>query len=374
MPTTLQPETPASANATNELEVIFNGAAFYKISDRSFLRITGPDAGRWLNGMVTNSIQDLQPGQGNYNFLLNAQGRIQGDCNIYREPIEGNPIFLLETTTDQLETIEQHLDKFIIMDDVELSREVNFDEQGVTAPAPLGVAVLGAKAADVLASTMMTKSESPMTEPPLPGTMVSGTHNGKYPNWVLSPPGIPLPSFEIWCSNPNDYTQVLKWLEQSEAIRIGEETLEHLRLLSGTPRYGTDIRNTEKSRDLPQETNQPHALNFTKGCYLGQEIVERIHSRGAVHRTLTGLLLTGPLPTPGTAIEADGKPVGEITSAASIPLPSGTIQLALAYLRREALAEAQAHKLTLTYPAGTATPIALPYSALKLSSSMKLSS
>ena len=104
-----------------ELAAIREGAAIAPLTDRAFLRITGSDATRWLNGMVTNSIQSLQPGEGNYNFLLNAQGRIQGDCTIYREPGAGEATFLLETDKSQLETIHQLLDKFIIMDDVELT-------------------------------------------------------------------------------------------------------------------------------------------------------------------------------------------------------------------------------------------------------------
>ena len=66
----------------NELTVLLHGAGFSPIADRAFLRITGSDATRWLNGMVSNSIQALQPGEGNYNFLLNAQGRIQGDAMV----------------------------------------------------------------------------------------------------------------------------------------------------------------------------------------------------------------------------------------------------------------------------------------------------
>ncbi len=115
------------------------------------------------------------------------------------------------------------------------------------------------------------------------------------------------------------------------------------------PLYGRDI--TEKY--LPQETNQPQALHFNKGCYLGQEIVERIRSRGQVHRLLTPLTLTGKLPAEFPApIEADGKPAGEITSAALVPLPEGDQILALGYVRREAL---DTHA-SLTYAGGTAAP------------------
>src|SRR6202012_2222196 len=111
------------------------------------------------------------------------------------------------------------------------------------------------------------------------------------------------------------------------------EALEALRLLEGRPLYGIDI--TEKY--LPQETNQPQALHFNKGCYLGQEIVERIRSRGQVHRLLTPLTLAGQLPAqfPGpieAAALSPGEParaVGEITSAALVPLPEGDQILAL---------------------------------------------
>src|SRR5580698_1072282 len=104
-------------NTQHELNQILENAAFAPLDDRAFLRVTGSDATRWLNGMVTNSIQSLASGEGNYNFLLNAQGRIQGDCTIYRDGDD----FLLETAATQLESVQQHLDHFIIMDDVELS-------------------------------------------------------------------------------------------------------------------------------------------------------------------------------------------------------------------------------------------------------------
>src|SRR6202789_877892 len=95
-------------NPQHELDQIRENAAFAPLNDRAFLRITGSDATRWLNGMVTNSIQSLAPGEGNYNFLLNAQGRIQGDCTIYREP--GDELaFLLETDPTHQTQIQRTL-------------------------------------------------------------------------------------------------------------------------------------------------------------------------------------------------------------------------------------------------------------------------
>src|ERR1700679_3134295 len=103
----------------NALSVLLEDAGFRAITDRAFLRITGSDATRWLNGMVSNSIQALEPGEGNYNFLLNAQGRIQGDPTIFRDPTADPAEFVLETDKSQIDTVEQMLDKFIIMDDVQ---------------------------------------------------------------------------------------------------------------------------------------------------------------------------------------------------------------------------------------------------------------
>ena len=103
------------------------------------------------------------------------------------------------------------------------------------------------------------------------------------------------------------------------AILVSTEAIEQFRILEGRPRFGTDIRD----KDLPQETNQTHALHFSKGCYLGQEIVERIRSRGQVHRTFSGFRLTSLPTTFPTPLTSDGKPAGEITSAATVSLPEG---------------------------------------------------
>jgi folate-binding protein YgfZ len=104
------------------------------------------------------------------------------------------------------------------------------------------------------------------------------------------------------------------------------------RVVSGIPRYGVDVR----ERDLPQETEQARALNFNKGCYVGQEIVERIRSRGAVHRKFTGFLAEGTGQVgAGMKISAGDKEVGEITSATSVLLDGTAKAVALGYIRRE---------------------------------------
>ena len=330
-----------------QMAAVLRAAGVAPLVDTGWIRVTGPDATRWLNGMVTNNVQSLQPGEGCYNFLLNAQGRIQGDCTIYRDPLTEKPEFLLETDTSQIDAIQQHLDHFIIMDDVELA-DISGQRSGLSLAGPQAAALL-----DQIGLTAASYEPMRLQSVGWRGTSVVALHSHS-----------PLVArYELW-ADPASIAALTKELIVAGAIQVLPEALEQLRILEGTPRYGTDIRNSETAHDLPQETGQTRALHFTKGCYLGQEIVERIHSRGAVHRTFSGFELTGPLPAAGTFLQAEGKPVAELTSVASIQLgESGTTgghgpaQLALGIIRREALDR----KLTLTYPGGTAAPIALPY-------------
>jgi folate-binding protein YgfZ len=310
-----------STSLQSELAVVRESAAFAEITDRAFLRITGSDATRWLNGMVTNNITTLGPGEGNYNFLLNAQGRIQGDCTIYREPADP-PTYLLETGDWQLETVRQTLDRFIIMDDVELTPALN-DEASLLLLGPDSPASLAALGLPAITPSHLLRTET--------------THGSVL---LLTPVAGRVPIFELRAAAAT-IAALRSSLNISEA---SAETLEQLRILSATPKFGTDIRD----RDLPQETAQTHALHFSKGCYLGQEIVERIRSRGQVHRTFTQFTLTGDLPNLPAALSSSEKTVGELTSAA----PIGDEIIALGYIRREILDTHAA----ITYPGGNASP------------------
>ncbi len=284
-----------------------------ELQDMGWIRVTGSDRVRWLNGMVTNSIHQLQPGQGCYNFILSAQGRIQGDCYVFAQ----DDCLLIETGHDQVAPLLALLDRFIIMDDVELS-----DESSAWA----GIGIAGPNAAKVLAKLNISREAS--------GIQLSDLQLNGFGNVRLvaaCSPGVP--RFELWTA-PQALSSIADHLVQAGATPCGGGAVEHLRILEGIPRYGRDIRD----KDLPQETAQAHALHFSKGCYIGQEIVERIRSRGAVHRTFSGFRLQGSLPAnPGAALEADGQKVGELTSFARIPLTGGEVMLALGYVRREAL-------------------------------------
>ena len=295
-----------------QLNAALHRAAFTTPTGRAFLRVTGPDATRWLNGMVTNSAQALAPGEGSYNFLLNSQGRIQGDGHLYREHTAGEPAFLFSTDAGQIAAIQAHLDKFIIMDDVELSPAYE-DESSLL--------LLGPEAPRLLASLGL-----PLSDPFR--LTYAGTPHGR----VLLLTARPNVGFELRA--PAATLHALgQQLEAQNIQELEPDILEQLRILIGVPKYGTDIRD----RELPQETGQTHALHFSKGCYLGQEIVERIHSRGQVNRIFTALRLQGSVPALPAPLEALGKVVGEITSAARVDLITGTETVALGYVRRDAL-------------------------------------
>jgi folate-binding protein YgfZ len=343
MPTTLQ--SAATAKVGAQLDALLHRAAVAPIGDTGWIRVTGSDRVRWLNGMVTNSIATLAPGQGCYNFVLNAQGRILGDLTAFA--LEDS--MLLETDRDQVPALLAHFDRFIIMDDVELAD---------ISDHRAGILIAGPHALRTVQELGGTPCSAPPPPTPLPADInLKQTVYRGVPVELIHAYSSLVPRFEVWADSA---TIALIFSELASVPMATPRALESLRILEGAPRYGTDVRNTESHKDLPQETAQAHALHFSKGCYLGQEIVERIHSRGNVHRTFSGFQLAGTLPAPGTLLQAEGKSVAELTSVSTINLPSGPLQLALGTIRREALERA----LTIEYPGGTATPIQLPYQGI----------
>ncbi|QHN05275.1 folate-binding protein YgfZ [Granulicella sp. WH15] len=326
-------------NPESSLKGLLTRAAVARLDSPGWLRVTGADRVRWLNGMVTNSIQALAPGQGCYNFFLNAQGRIQADATAFL--LEDS--ILLETDRHRVGALVVLLDHFIIMDDVELAP---IGQPGDPTGERHGILIAGPNSASVLAHLGLPVE-------------TLGSLERRLATWQDSPIELihahsPLvPRYELWLNSETGAASLTAALLATGACKASSADVEQLRILEGTPLYGTDIRDKE----LPQETDQTRALHFAKGCYLGQEIVERIRSRGNVHRTFSGFKLTGELPPAGAALTSEEKPVGELTSVARINLPSGPIQLALGYIRREALDRAT----PIQYPGGTATPMQLPF-------------
>jgi folate-binding protein YgfZ len=298
-----------------EFAALRSRCGVYDLGYRAKISLTGEDRTRWLNGMVTNNVRDLPVGQGVYAFLLNPQGHILGDLYAYNR---GESI-IVDTDQAQAEKILATFDHYIIMDDVEVK---NLNEQ-ITA-----LSIGGPKSREVLAAAGI---DVPETKPLALVTLRCNCQCDCLQCTVVRGEDAERESYEIWIA-PQDVGKLWRALVQAGAAPVGSEALEIHRILSGIPRYGVDIR----ERDLPQETEQARALNFNKGCYVGQEIVERIRSRGAVHRKFTGFLSDGALQiAAGTKIIASEKEVGEITSAACVKLANGSKTAALGYIRRE---------------------------------------
>jgi len=304
--------TPANfGDARTEFSALRSGCGVYDLGWRAKIALTGSDRVRWLNGMVTNNIRELEAGRGIYAFLLNPQGHILGDLYAYNR---GESI-IVDTDRGQVEKILATFDHYIIMDDVEVA---NLSEK-LTA---LGVA--GPKSREVLKSAGFVRPDSPLQLQDVVWRGMACT--------VVRGEDAEHQSYEIWIATENK-KQLWDALVAVGATLVGSDAFELQRITLGIPSYGQDIR----ERDLPQETEQARALNFNKGCYVGQEIVERIHSRGNVHRKFTGFVIDGDATSiaSGAKIAVAGKEVGELTSIASLPAAHGDQTVALGYIRRE---------------------------------------
>jgi folate-binding protein YgfZ len=316
---------PVFSVTAEEVAALTEGAGAFDLGYRGQIAVGSVDRLRWLNGILTNNIQGLAEGGGNYSFVLNAQGRIQGDCDAFRM----SDHLLVITDSSQVPALMAHFDHFIIMDDVAL-------EDISSTRTALGLA--GPQAPQLLAALGVQMPTPASDSLWLMQTRICGVPvqlTGGYPTAS--------PRFELSCANEN-VRMLWDVLLAAGAVPCGLRAAESLRVLEATPRYGVDL--TE--RDLPQETSQTRALHFAKGCYLGQEIVERIRSRGAVHRRLAQFTLSSePAALPLELTAAGAAIAGRITSTA---LYNGTLY-GLGIVRSDVVERQPA----LDYAGGTAT-------------------
>jgi folate-binding protein YgfZ len=311
-----------------EIEALAKEAAVHDLGWLKRMAVHGEDRFRWLSGMVTNSVNDLEAHGGAWNLVLNAQGRVQGDLTVWRE----NDGLELDIAADQHEKLKSHLERFIIMDDVELVDLSGEGALGLTGPA---------------ADEVLGRLSLPTLSEPLTGTRVEWIG---FDLRILRGYGVLAPHYEIWIPLAG-LAKLWLGLRTAAATPVGTTAVEAFRIAEGIPAYGVDI----VERDLAHETSQMRALHFQKGCYLGQEVVERIRSRGNVHRHLRQLEIFGPMPPPGTELHFDDGALdgetaaGHITSAAELALPAGRRTFALGMIRGSAETRSQ----PLRYTAGT---------------------
>jgi folate-binding protein YgfZ len=323
--------TAKVSDSRTQLTALVAGCGIYR-PERSLLSLTGRDRTRWLNGMVSNNIRDLAAGNGIYAFVLTPQGHIQADVYAFNR---GESV-LVETDRAQAETLLRIFRKYIIMDKVEIE---DLSEK-VTV-----VGIAGPESGQALGSMGLSKDLAMLQ-------LADAKFNGSSIA-VMCGDNPSFPTYELWVP-AEQADSIWNALLQAGAVEVHEQTLETFRILCGIPKVGKDTR----EKTLPQETGQERALNFNKGCYIGQEIVERIRARGAVHRAFVGFEVEGNVPAAGTKIQSEGKEVGEITSVAAEPLKGK--QLALGFVRREFLANDKA----LTAGEAEVKAATLPFSGL----------
>jgi tRNA-modifying protein YgfZ len=265
------------------------GAAWLDLTGRGVIRVTGEDRARLLHAMTTNKIQGIQPGQWRYAFFLSAQGRMLADANVVCTEHE----LLLDVEPGSREFLLDHLDKFIIADDVELT--------------------------DISDETAVVSLEGPTAE----ALAASLSHKA----WPISSTGAPAVRFYVPLAVKPALISVLN---SGGAVAATAGDAEKVRLEHARPRYGADLT----ADHIPHEARLGGAVHFSKGCYIGQEIVERVRSRGRPNRLLTHFEIEGSEPIAnGEKLLADGKEVGQITSSAYSPAEERT--LAFGYVRTE---------------------------------------
>lgn len=293
-----------------------SGAGLFEMAQRGLIEVRGGDRVRWLDGMISRDVEALaagEPGSGCYATLLTHRGAIVADLHV---ACLGD-VFLLESLRSEIPRIRQTLDRFIIADDVEL---VDRSDDGVV----LGLE--GPAAPGILEEALGAHGSLPTAE-----------------NWrevEIAGCSVLVAAFgfsgeagyQLRCA-VGDRSVVEAALDAASGrgsiVRGDAEALEILRIEAGIPALGREL----DEEVLPPEARLERAISKTKGCYIGQEIVARLRSRGQVNHLLVGLVLdTQELPAEGTVLSVEGRKTGEITSLAQSPT-AGTI--ALAYVRRE---------------------------------------
>ena len=282
---------------------------------RMYVRFTGPDRVRYLNAILTNNIKDLAAGHGIVSLFLNPQGRIQAEIETYATP---DSLFCVSYAMIR-ETLVPALDKFIIMDDVTLT-----DETEIFGT----VALEGPRAKEVVKQLTSIELAS-LAELSFQETSVAGISCRLTKR---SPGGVAGAEFLATREDlPRLWPTLRNAVETAGGRAMGYQALNALRLEQGSPWFGHDF----SDKQIPHEAGLENShLSYTKGCYTGQEIVERVRSRGQVNRVRVLVKFdTNELPAAGAVLTADGKEVAHVTRTAFSPALQTAI--GMAYVRRE---------------------------------------
>lgn len=297
------PELDAQYRAIRE------GAALLDRSNRGKLHVNGPEAVDYLQGQLTNDLEQLSPGEGCYAALLDRKAHVLADARVLVHDTstagdDGSPAVWLDTEPIALEPLRKHLATYKVGRDVEV--EDITDDRAI-------LSLLGPAAAEV-ADTGPVSPEHSHREVEIAGVKCAA---------VATAEGI-----DVICDS-GSAEKVRGKLVEAGAVAISEEAAEIARVESGLPRYGREIT----AELMPAEAGiVERAVDFEKGCYIGQEPVARLHYRGKPNRSLRSLRLSAPAED-GAVLRIGDKEVGRIATAVISPRVG---PIALAVVRREA--------------------------------------
>ncbi|HZI19983.1 MAG TPA: glycine cleavage T C-terminal barrel domain-containing protein [Pyrinomonadaceae bacterium] len=305
-------------DARAEYEAVRGGAGcgLLDLSSRGRVEVSGTEAVQFLNGMVTNDVAALGEGEWFEAAFPNPQGRLLAHARVFRR----GDSFLFDTEGQTYPVVLRHLERFTLAGDFRVrdltGETAHLSVQGAAAAEAVR-AVLGAEAASTARGRVAGAGFGAGTV-----TVVRATHTGE--------DGLDL------FAGTGEAAALWEALTAAGARPVGADALEVLRVEAGLPRYGVDA--TEQNVVI-EVVDEAAAVSYTKGCYVGQEIIARIHWRGHVAKKLTGLLLEGGGEVSAGARlrgEDGGREAGRVTSVVHSPrLGSG---VALAVVKYDLLA------------------------------------
>jgi folate-binding protein YgfZ len=329
-----------------EHSALREAAGILDLSFRSRLCLTGGDRVRFLHGQVTNDVKALGPGGGCYGALVTAKGRMETDLNIYCLADE----LLLDFEPGLSTVITQRLEKYIVADDVQV----------VDVASMYGLLSVQGPKSDAIVSSLgifdtIPKRSFDFVKADAPGT-------GEL--YLMNQPRTGSAGFDLFIPTANMDSAMEKLIaaaRKHEGRPCGWTALESARIEAGIPRFGLDMDET----NFPQECGiEERAVSYNKGCYIGQEVLNRIHTMGHVNKHFCGLRLAdslSSLPSKGDKFFHDNKEVGYITSSqVSKPLRA---KIGLGYVRTEANKIGTELKLRTTEGETRAQVVEVPFRA-----------
>ena len=292
------------------------GAGLIDLSPaRGRIRVSGSEATMFLNGLMTNDMKSLAANRWMPAVFPTVQGRLIGVVRVIRG---GEPSFLIDTETVAHDAVLKTISRFTMAGDFKVS-DVTAETALLTVQGQIAGEVVD-KVFETSTSEIPANGVAEVQWQNLPATIIRASHTGEN-------------GFDILVDS-SQKAELLQALETAGAQPISEDTLEILRVEAGIARFGIDVDET----NVVPETNLDNAVSYTKGCYVGQEIIVRIKHRGHPAKKLTGLRFeTDAQVEPGAIINStENQEIGRVTSAVISPRLGS---IGLGYVRYEHLAE-----------------------------------